>query len=141
MTDVISEIFQVIGVLFILLGAAVTMVTAIGMVRLTGLFSRIHASAKPQVLGVILMCIGLSCVIQNTRVAATLFLVVILQIIAAPISAHILSRAAYRVGRVDMRFIISDDYARDIDKAMAEVERRERGMTEQPSNSSEEGSD
>lgn len=121
----ISTIFQIIGLIFILLGSAVTMITAIGMVRLTGLFSRIHASAKPQVLGVSLMCIGLACVIQNPRVAATLFLVIILQIVAAPISAHILSRAAYRVGRVDMRFVIQDDYTRDIKIASDEVRRRD----------------
>ena len=81
------EWLQVVGVAFIALGAFLTLVTAIGMHRLHSLFARMHASTKPQVLGLVLMCAGLACVMQSTHVAATLVLVVMMQFVVAPLSA------------------------------------------------------
>ena len=111
------EWLQVVGVAFIALGAFLTLVTAIGMHRLHSLFARMHASTKPQVLGLVLMCAGLACVMQSTHVAATLVLVVMMQFVVAPISAHMLGRTVYRLGQIDRRVIVLDEYAEDLAKA------------------------
>ena len=110
-------ILQWLGIAFIVAGAALTLVTGIGMVTLTGLFSRMHAATKPQVLSLGLLCVGVSLVLQDLRVAATLALIMAMQLIAAPISAHMLSRAAYRAGRVDKSRIHVNEYDEDVVRA------------------------
>lgn len=108
---------QVIGVTLIAAGVLLTLVTAIGMLRLKSLFARMHASTKPQVVGLVVMCLGLACVVQNPRVAATLALVVMMQLVVAPIAAHMLGRAVYRLGQVNRDVVVIDEYAEDIDRA------------------------
>lgn len=127
------EWLQVVGVAFIALGAFLTLVTAIGMHRLHSLFARMHASTKPQVLGLVLMCAGLACVMQSTHVAATLVLVVMMQFVVAPISAHMLGRATYRLGQTDYEAIVVDEYAEDLERARQQV--AQNGSSDDPSSS------
>ncbi len=108
---------QVVGVILIAAGVALTFVTALGMIRLSSLFARMHAATKPQVLGLVVMCGGLALVMQRANVAATLLLVVIMQFIAAPVSAHMLGRATYRLRQQDDDAIIVDEYGEDIERA------------------------
>ena len=108
---------QVRGVVLIAAGTALTLITAIGMLRLGSLFSRMHASTKPQVLGLVLMCIGLAMLLLNPRVSATLVLVVAMQLVVAPISAHMLGRSVYRLGQTDRSVIVVDEFAEDIARA------------------------
>ncbi|GAA2180803.1 monovalent cation/H(+) antiporter subunit G [Brooklawnia cerclae] len=112
---------QVVGVALIAVGTSLTLITAVGMVRLASMFARMHAATKPQVLGLTLMCLGLAAVMQRPRVAATLALVVALQMIVAPISAHMLGRAAYRLGRVNTSALVVDEYTDDIERAAREI--------------------
>ena len=127
------EWLQVVGVAFIALGAFLTLVTAIGMHRLHSLFARMHASTKPQVLGLVVMCAGLACVMQSTHVAATLVLVVMMQFVVAPISAHMLGRATYRLGQTDYEAIVVDEYAEDLERARQQV--AQNGSSDDPSSS------
>lgn len=113
---------QVLGVTLIVAGVGLTLFTAIGMVRLGSLFSRMHAATKPQVLGLVLMCIGLAFVMQNPRVAATLVLVVAMQLVVAPISAHMLGRSVYRLGETDQNVIVLDEFAEDIARAERSID-------------------
>ena len=129
------EWLQVVGVAFIALGAFLTLVTAIGMHRLHSLFARMHASTKPQVLGLVLMCAGLACVMQSTHVAATLVLVVMMQFVVAPISAHMLGRATYRLGQTDYEAIVVDEYAEDLERARQQV--AQNGSSDDPSSSTD----
>ena len=127
------EWLQVVGVAFIALGAFLTLVTAIGMHRLHSLFARMHASTKPQVLGLVLMCAGLACVMQSTHVAATLVLVVMMQFVVAPLSAHMLGRATYRLGQTDDEASVVDEYAEDLERARQQV--AQNGSSDDPSSS------
>lgn len=108
---------QAVGVALIAVGTGLTLITAIGMVRLGSLFARMHAATKPQVLGLALLCLGLAAVMHKPRVSATLALVVALQLVVAPISAHMLGRAAYRLGRVDSARLVVDEYTSDVRQA------------------------
>lgn len=112
-----TELLQALGVGLITAGAALTLVTAIGMVRLRSLFARMHASTKPQAMGLIVMCLGLALVLQNPRAAATLVLVVIMQFFVAPISAHMLGRTVYRLRQNDRSVLVLDEYADDLERA------------------------
>ncbi len=113
-------IVQYIGVVLIASGCLLTLITSYGLLRMSGLFSRMHAATKPQVLGVILLCSGLSLVMADMRVSATMALVIIFQLIAAPISAQMLGRAAYRTKLMKRSTIIVDEYAEDLERAQQE---------------------
>ena len=69
-----------------------------------------------------------ACVMQKPRVSYTLLLVVIMQLVVAPISAHMLGRAVYRLKQLDPDVIVLDEYAEDL--ARAERHLREVGETE-----------
>lgn len=113
---------QAVGVGLITIGSFLVLVTSVGMTRLHSLYARMHASTKPQVLGVIVMCAGLACVMQKSRVSWTLLLVVIMQLIVAPISAHMLGRAVYRLKQSDREVIVSDEYGEDLERAQRHLQ-------------------
>ena len=87
--DAIGGVFLVVGALFILLAG-------VGVVRFPGTFSRMHAAAKGPALGVIGLAIGTALSIRTSQAVVTVTLVVVLQLIAGPVSAHLLGRSIYR---------------------------------------------
>lgn len=127
---------DIVGIVLILLGSALTFVTALGVVRFGDLFSRMHASTKPQVLGLILMTTGLSLVLWQASVTFTLMLVVAFQMITAPIAAHMLGRTGYRSDRVMVSQLVVDEYTDDI----VRVEEEQRAA-EESARAAEEASD
>lgn len=50
-------------------------------------------------------------------------LVVLFQVITAPISAHMAARAGYRTGQVDSSELYVDEYRRDLVEVAREVRR------------------
>lgn len=110
-------ILEIIGAILLLLGTLLCLVAAIGIVRLNGLFARMHVPTKPQVLGVLLMCAGLALIMQSARVTITLGLVMALQLVVAPIAAHLLGRAAYRMGHLQESKVVVDEFAEDLSRA------------------------
>ncbi|HHW83465.1 MAG TPA: monovalent cation/H(+) antiporter subunit G [Actinomycetales bacterium] len=128
---------DILGAIAFVLGSLLTLAAAIGVVRFPDLLSRLHAVSKPQSLGISLMMIGLAISVRDAAVAWTALLVVLFQLVTAPISAHLAGRAGYRAAQVDSRTLHTDEYRRDIaaslraerrrkQKEKAEKERRER---------------
>jgi multicomponent Na+:H+ antiporter subunit G len=88
-TDVIASIL-------IILGAVMSLLAGIAVLRFPDTMSRIHAATKPQVLGIILLMVGLGLRLQSAAVVGVLVLIVLLQFVTAPVSAHLTVRVAYR---------------------------------------------
>lgn len=112
---------DILGAILILLGACLTFVTALAIVRFDDLFSRMHAATKPQVLGLILATSGLALVKWETSVTLTLLLVIAFQLVTAPISAHMLGRVGYRSHRVSLSQLKIDEYTEDIVRVEQEM--------------------
>lgn len=110
----LSDIFQWIGVGCLLLGSLLTFIAATALLKFPDLLSRQHAATKPQVLGLILMVTGAACVVQDPRMAWTCVLVIAFQMVTSPISAHMLSRAGYRTGRVVSDDLTVDELGQDL---------------------------
>lgn len=87
------------GVLF-LLGALLSLVAAIGLLRFPDVLTRMHSAAKPQVLGLILITVGVGLRLRDASTVALLALVVLFQLLTAPVASHMIGRAAVRGGRV-----------------------------------------
>lgn len=87
--------------LFVLVGGSFVLLGSVGLARLPDFFTRLHGPTKATTLGVGALVIG-SMIHLSTQgaglslreLAITLFL-----FITAPVSAHLLSKAALRKGR------------------------------------------
>lgn len=91
MIDVISGILLVTG-------ALMATTAAIGIVRFPDVLSRMHAATKPQTVGLLLILAGLGFRLQNLTDITILVLIAAFQLLTAPVSAHMVGRAAFRTG-------------------------------------------
>jgi multicomponent Na+:H+ antiporter subunit G len=89
--ELISNVIVGLGVFFALLGT-------VGILRLPDFYTRAHAAAKPDTLGVALTMIGLSLRDGLTVSSAKMLLIGILIAIANPAASHALGRSAVRCG-------------------------------------------
>jgi multicomponent Na+:H+ antiporter subunit G len=79
-------------------GAALATVAAIGIVRLPDVLSRMHAATKPQTVGLLMILAGAALRLQDLSDITILALIAIFQLLTAPVSAHMVGRAAFRTG-------------------------------------------
>ena len=110
-----DAVIDVAILVLILLGAVLCLSAAVGLLRFRDVPSRLHAATKPQVLGLILICLAIA-LSQRTvgGILVGLALVapiVLMQFATAPLSAHIVGRQAYRNGTTDERSLVVDELA------------------------------
>lgn len=99
----------------ILVGALLCLFAAIGLLRFRDVPSRLHAATKPQVLGLLLICLAIA-LSQRSIGGILLGLVlvapiVLMQFATAPLSAHMVGRQAYRNGSIEQRNLVVDELA------------------------------
>lgn len=100
---------DIIGAVLMIVGASLTMIGGIGVVRFGDVMSRAHAAAKAPTLGLLLVALGAALEIGTGEAMATLGLVVVLQLLTSPVATHVLTRAAY--GQVAIELDGEDDLA------------------------------
>jgi multicomponent Na+:H+ antiporter subunit G len=103
MRDVVAATLMLVGALSCLLGA-------IGLVRLPDLPARLQAATKPQTLGLSLVLLGTALRVELAD-AVTLVLVVLFQVITAPVVSQLVGRAAYRSGAIPEGALVVDELA------------------------------
>jgi len=89
--NTISFIVMTFGFFFLL-------VTVIGLIRLPGFFTRVHAVSKSETLGLALVFAGLMLHEGMTLVSMKYALIILFVALANPVGAHVLTRAAVRTG-------------------------------------------
>ena len=99
--DALLVVRDVLTAVCLVSGSFLALVAAIGVARFDNLFSRMHAATKPQVLGLVLILLGIGLRIEDWHDLGLLLLVVVFQLVTAPIAAHMLGRAAYRAGMAE----------------------------------------
>lgn len=100
---------EVIAQVFMLVGAVFTFIAALGVVRLPDLFMRMHANTKSATLGVGFIMLGAAIYFSDITVTTRALAVILFLLITAPISSHLLARAAYFSGIPLWEKTISDD--------------------------------
>lgn len=83
---------------FLLMGGILSIIAAIGVIRLPDLFTRMHAATKVGTVGVSSITIGLMVHFGNITVTSRGLLVIGFFLLTAPVAAHMIGRAAYRSG-------------------------------------------
>ena len=108
-----DAVIDAVVLVLILLGALLCLSAAVGLLRFRDVPSRLHAATKPQVLGLVLICIAIA--LSQRSIGGFLFglvlvaPIVLMQFATAPLSAHIVGRQAYRNGSVDQRHLVVDE--------------------------------
>jgi multicomponent Na+:H+ antiporter subunit G len=87
-----------IGSVLAFLGVAFVLLAAVGILRFPDVLTRASASTKAAGLGVALVLAGVAFLFGTTEAAVKLSLAVALQFATAPVSGHVIGRAAYRSG-------------------------------------------
>jgi len=136
MSDTFVQVLDWIAIVCLLAGALLTLVAGIGLVRFPDLLSRMHTAAKPQVLGLLLVLVGLAIrlipVETNVFNIGTLALVGLFQIVTIPVAGHIAARVGYRSGRIQHELLVQDALAdrlaekERVQEAERQAEERER---------------
>lgn len=93
-------IADVAGLVLIMLGALLCLAAAVGLVRFPDLLSRMHAATKPQVLGVLLVLLGVGLRTRSGLDIGMLVLIGVFQMLTIPVGAHMVGRAGFRTGQV-----------------------------------------
>ncbi|MCR4265326.1 monovalent cation/H(+) antiporter subunit G [Nitratireductor sp. ZSWI3] len=84
--------------MLLIIGAGFTLVAAIGLLRLPDLYTRMHAASKAGTLGSGMMLIALAVFAHDQSIVTRALAAVVFFLLTAPISAHLLAKAAYAAG-------------------------------------------
>lgn len=101
----------------VLLSGVLSLAAGVGLLRLRDTMQRLHAGAKPQVLGVIVICIAVVLRVPSLSVIGLASLVILFQMLTQPISAHMAGRATYRGDAYDKGPLLVDELADDVSAA------------------------
>lgn len=106
----VNEIFELIGALIILFGSIISVVSAIGIIRFYDVYSRAHAATKTTTLAVLITLIGVFIYVWlgEGYISVRLMLGIVFVFITAPVSGHLVLRAAYRA-QIKMAEQTTDD--------------------------------
>ena len=89
---------EILVSLFLIIGGLLSLVAAIGLIRLPDLFMRMHAATKTGTVGVSVIVIAMMIHFGNLTVTSRGILVIAFFLLTAPVAAHMIGRAAYRSG-------------------------------------------
>ncbi|TDC47140.1 monovalent cation/H(+) antiporter subunit G [Jiangella ureilytica] len=103
------NIADVVSAACLLAGCTLSLIAAIGLVRFPDLFSRMHAGTKPQVLGLLLVLVGVGLRLRDWTDIGMLLAVAMFQLLTAPVAAHMIGRAAYQGGAVRQDTLLVDE--------------------------------
>ena len=102
-------VLTLLSAVLLLAGVFLSLVAAIGLMRLPDLFSRMHAATKPATLGLLLITVGAALRMEDGSDAVKLLLVAAFQFLTAPVAAHMIGRASYGAGTGALDQLVVDD--------------------------------
>lgn len=106
--ETLAAIMDLIALICILIGAILCVAASIGLLRFPDLLSRMHASTKPQVLGVLVTLLAVALTMRSIAVVTMAALVAVFQLLTAPVASQMLSRAAVRTGQIELGRVDGD---------------------------------
>lgn len=105
----LDTIIDSVAAVFMIVGALMSLAAGIGMMRFPDLMSRMHAATKPQVFGLFLLLAALALELRSWKVVPVLILAWLLQLLTAPVSAHMVGRAGYRTKHMKKETLLVDE--------------------------------
>lgn len=90
------DIIDFIAGLLLIFGSFLVLLAGVGVIRFPDIYARMHAAAKAPTLGILAIAAGASMSVRTAAATFIVLLVVILQLLSAPMGTHLLARAVYR---------------------------------------------
>ncbi|MGP4071440.1 monovalent cation/H(+) antiporter subunit G [Piscibacillus sp. B03] len=111
MIEIIISLFLLFGTFFVISGS-------IGVIRFPDIYTRLHAVTKAATLGVACVLLGAFFFLyfESGIISGKLILGIIFILITAPVSGHMISRAAHSTGVKLWEHSVRDDLERDREK-------------------------
>lgn len=109
---------EIVISIFLLTGASLSLLGAIGIIRFPDVYGRLHAATKSATLGVISIIAGVFLYFLwiDGIVIGKLLLTIIFVFLTAPVGAFMIARSAYNTGVVMWGNTQQDDLAEDMKK-------------------------
>ena len=89
---------EIITGIMLIIGASFSLIASIGIIRLKDVYMRMHAASKAGTLGSGVMLLALAVHAGDLAVVTRAIAGVVFFLLTAPISAHLLAKAAYAAG-------------------------------------------
>ena len=105
---------DLLGAILLLIGSLLCLGTAVTLVRFPDLLSKLHGITKPQVLGIIVIALGIALSLRTWYAVGICVLIVFMQLFTAPVAGTMVSRSAYRAGLIDSDTLVVDELAEDL---------------------------
>ncbi|EZH65049.1 cation:proton antiporter [Bacillaceae bacterium JMAK1] len=95
-----ESMIEIIVSILVLIGVALALISAFGLIRLPDVYTRSHAATKSATLGVLVTIIGafLFFGLSEGVYSVRLILGIVFVFLTAPVAGHLICRAAYRSG-------------------------------------------
>lgn len=128
----VSGIAEFLAALLILIGSIMAVISAIGIIRFPDVYTRSHAATKSSTLAVLLTLLGAFIFFWGNQsfVSVRILLGILFVFLTAPVSGHLISRAAYRARVKTSDLTVEDElgdalrtYEEDEDESEDENER------------------
>lgn len=120
--DLIADILTSI---FLLLGAFLSVAAGVGLLRFPDAIARMHATTKPQIMGLIFILMGIALQERRLSTIVVLLMLLVFQMMTAPVSAHMIGRAGYRTGVIAQGSLLVDELKEAIERANDEQSQEE----------------
>jgi multicomponent Na+:H+ antiporter subunit G len=109
------SVADVVASICLVAGCFLCLTAGLGLIRFPDVLNRMHAATKPQVLGVLLVMTGAVIRLAGQPIVWMLVLVGVFQLLTAPVSAHMVSRIAYRRRHVRRDLLLVDELGKPAD--------------------------
>ena len=103
-----ETLLQLIALIAVVVGTLFSVVGMLGLLRLPDVYSRLQATGKVAIFGVVLLLVAAAAWTPLSWGRA--FLLILLLMVAGPVTSHAIASAAYRIG-IPMKQAIQDDLA------------------------------
>ncbi len=94
----IDVLVTLVSAALIVVGSLFALLAAVGVLRLPDVYTRLHAASKAGTVGSSLLLIALALHAEDAGTLSRALAGVVFLLLTAPVSAHLLAKAAYSVG-------------------------------------------
>jgi multicomponent Na+:H+ antiporter subunit G len=109
-----------VAAVLVLIGALFALIASIGLLRLPDFYTRMHAASKAGTLGSCVMLMALAVHADDLAVTLRALGGVVFFLLTAPVSAHLLAKAAHGSGLKLWKGSVVDNYAEETADSGAE---------------------
>lgn len=104
-------VVSILTVFLVLLGAAFSLLAAIGLIRMPDLYTRMQSATKAGTLGVACTAAAAALHFKDSIASMDAIIVVFFFFLTAPVASHLIARASYTSGHRVWSQTSRDDYA------------------------------